>query len=281
MCRAWRPLATSHLFRKIRYTFSYLLATDCESCCRESAYELARRCKTLDELHTFLVVNPVIRGYIRKLILRGYAPLVSDGESTQRDAMRVTPDLLTSVINILHNLRHLELVNVSCSNNLEMTSPPPVVNLSLESVDIQYRDYVGVRCEDPVEYTELDCARLLGLFGTVRVLRLFPPLQKADEPLPKSNYEENLRISTLEIGRTSDKLFGYLTRCPEVCGSIKRFVMRYPLESMVEPLLPFLQAVGPTLQELMFFVAIVYSDLRKLRKCLLVPGVMLALTCIF
>lgn len=251
VCRAWKPLATSHLFRHIGYSFSYCLTNvlpPITPTCRWSLFCEAvwLPYKTLDQLHAFFVSNSAIRSSIRKLYLRGF-PIVAVGERTA--ACTVKSELLTFIINILPNLRALELVDVACSYTV--SSPALPVDFSLESLVIKYPPGFLDRYS-----TYLDCVKLLVHFGALEILALdiVPPRQMEIPFLAEFDSKARLRVRTLKYidGHQSleNKLLQYLATCSELCCSVRRLVLLDAWKPNVKSSSVLLRSMAPTLEEL-------------------------------
>ncbi|KIP07895.1 hypothetical protein PHLGIDRAFT_402930 [Phlebiopsis gigantea 11061_1 CR5-6] len=163
VCRTWRPLATSQLFRDFTYSFSYNLADfnagsyaamEVEKYNTDLVgYDCTRPpVKTFDQFYTFLAENPHICHAIRRLRLRGFAPYHDIESDIPRRTKRrprqyahsVPQEFLVRVLDMLPRLDALDLVDIDatftpCSLK-DVTDGIPAVIERLDTLDLDDLD---------------------------------------------------------------------------------------------------------------------------------------------
>ncbi|KIP09365.1 hypothetical protein PHLGIDRAFT_334344 [Phlebiopsis gigantea 11061_1 CR5-6] len=265
VCRSWKPIATSFLFRDISYSFSYSLEM------LDGASERARTLdrwtpwrsidemgvpillmphKTLDQFRTFISEAPSVGQSIRRLILGGYA---LDDETEEE--YTVDSRLLTSLLNMLPCLHALELVGVapspsSMSTNIPFTAVHPLVSLRMGHNDR------GGLCLDP--YTQADTARLLACFSDIDGLYIVPAEVPDDDVVDLEDLRE-FRPRALVLGGECfpEALFARICQDERAVRAIRRFHLLYPDPSTIwQSVEPYFNSAGAseTLEELEIWI---------------------------
>ena len=181
VCREWVPLATSHLFRKVGYSFVYNLKTlqahrlrpagnsrpglprarwtapgvvrDPESCIPT---------KSLDQFRQFLAVSPHILPSIRTLVLEGYPLSVRSDEE-----WKTGPEVLVSIVNMLPNLQSLKLLDFAVAPLTKSVAMSTLVDRPLRTVSVEYSSAESGQQNVLHPYTQMDVFEVLKCFSEV------------------------------------------------------------------------------------------------------------------
>ena len=269
VCRAWKPLATSHLFRKIAYSFVYDLEDlelthgltedhlDTAEDVRWVVPELAADsqsnipAKSLDDFRTFLLEHPAICASVRHLLLVGH-PLHPESD----EMCRCSPDTLIAIISVLLGLQKLELLNVAVTSWNKSVGPLPyVVERPLRYISVGHtlagykEEFVRHR------YTQVDSWDVLKCFGEVTHARI--NLQPEElwmrygsgatlPPIPN-----RLRPHTLILAGQEESADGFLRQlaeCPDVVRAVRKLHLVEPWPSLVRSVSRFVQEASGNLQ---------------------------------
>ena len=175
VCRAWKPIATSLLFRHIRYSFTYDLTLLDDAIGRGGAVvpdmrwtfwlmDEAMPHKMLEQFHTFVSQNPSIGRSIRGLLLRGYAV-----DDDTEEEYRVDAGVFTSLLNLLPNLHTLKLMGIAL---IPASMSPDALFTPVHPLGSVIVDYGTLEELDFNPYTQADVARLLSCFSDIEELSI-------------------------------------------------------------------------------------------------------------
>ena len=252
VCRAWKPFATSHLFRDVCYSFNY----DVEEASIESAetlliteennvivparpsrwirwkeyyfYDLIPL-KKLDDFRTFLEMHQDIRSLIHRLRLSGCDS--GNEEST------IDPQLLIRVIDMLPNLRHLVLWDVAvhdvwCNIYGGLPREPGDVTTAAPFIPIMKNPLVSLvvhHWEEPRVRNQLDTIRLLQHFSAAEELDIWTASMSSDYDAAVANYlplAMHPRTLVLHSGESPNQVLNYLASQPELLASVRKLILK-------------------------------------------------------
>ena len=291
VCRSWRFIATSYLFRNLFRSFTYVRSEDPDTPSRICAEDFRihhqdyhwdkinkeyRRLrvpqKTLSELAVFVAEHAHVRASIQHLKLTGYADFACE-DSNKRI---IDPALLILLINLLPNLRSLELVDV-------ITHMPalPRVESHAHFLSIQPLDFVGIHYSSSdhpdSSCTQLTIIHILACFSAIGELQV-PPMPRHSDDLgpirtiallcPDDQIAPHLRPRKLDLdmrpyeypfAAAPAEVAAYLIHHPAIVAAVRELCI-YP--GSVAPdwtdhlwtSSSLLGAVGPTLESLEIFL---------------------------
>ncbi|KIP02775.1 hypothetical protein PHLGIDRAFT_122172 [Phlebiopsis gigantea 11061_1 CR5-6] len=179
VCRVWRPLATSRLFRELKVVFSYsplsldaAVAHQHNDSQADALTSASRGVPSLDDFFKFLSSHDHVRHYIRRLVLRGF--------SLYKTERYVQPELLIAVVNLLPRLVCLELLNIGVNSPGHKPSVHvwPAVERTLPQLTVKYDRHDRHRKPSDV-HNPSDVFRLLACFGNVDTLYISPPTRRS------------------------------------------------------------------------------------------------------